>query len=236
MQRYTPDVPGPSVSDQRLSLQTRIGPPEQTDQSYPTDDTGNNGPSVHYLTLSQSGTQARIGPPINTNKSYLKEAKAHLDTIEREYNKAFALRVDIDNLLNGFKQRLHVNKTAQLSVCFKSLRRLVGKDETLELRQGGQLHIFVGEKACEDAKEAVEKFNVMLERCSEYPEKQSEAEEMIQQKIAALERDRVQTLATLDAQQRARRQLTEIHQWGEKIQSLVKATKSSASYLISRNK
>ena len=154
-----------------------------------------------------------------------------MDTIEREYNKTFALRVDIDNLLNGFKQRLCVNKETQLSVCFKNLRDIVGRYETLMLSQKGQLHIVIGEEACEDAKEAVAKFNAMLERCSEYPEKQSEAEVTIQQEIAALERDSVQTQATLDAQQRARRQLSALHDWGEEIQSLVMDTKSSASNL-----
>ena len=185
--------------------------------------------------FSESIVKAETGPTVDLEQSFLEKAKAHLDIIEREYNRMFALRVDIDNLLKGFKQRLRVSKTAQLSVCFKNLRDLVGKYETLELSQEEQLHIVIGEEACEDAKEAVAKFNTMLERCSEYPEKQREAEATIQQKIVALEKDRVQTQATVDAQQRAKTQLMKIHQWGEEIQSLVKVTKSSAKYLLSRN-
>ena len=63
------------------------------------DDTGNSGPSVDHQRFSQSATQARIGPPVDFKPSYLEEAKAHLNAIEREYNKILALCVDTDNLL-----------------------------------------------------------------------------------------------------------------------------------------
>ena len=198
-------------------------------------DTKNDRPSADYRQFSQSFVQATIGSPADITQSYLKEAKAHLDNIEEEYKKIFDVRVDIDNPLKGFKQKLCVKKTTQLFVCFKRLRRLVGNDKTLQLSQEGQLHIVIGEDACEDAKEAVEQFNLMLQRCSEYPEKQNEAEAIIEREIVALERDSVQTQATLDAQQRARTQLSALREWGEEVQNIIEDTKSSAKHLLSKN-
>jgi hypothetical protein len=185
--------------------------------------------------FSQALVHAETGPPVDIEQSFLEDAKAHLDTIEKEYKKMFELRVDIDKLLKGFKQRLHVEEKTQLSVCFKHLRGLVGDYETLQLSREGQLCIIIGEDACEGAKEAVEKFNLMLQRCSEYPEKQSEVEAIIEREIVALERDSVQTQATLDAQQRARKQLSALREWGEWIQSHIKETKSSSKYLSGQN-
>ena len=135
--------------------------------------------------------------------------------------------MDIDNLLKGFKQRLYVNETIQLSMCFKHLRDLVGDE----------LHINIGEEACEDAREAVEKFNLMLERCSEYPKEQSEAKATIEQEMIALERGdtQVQTLAILEALERGKKWLMKLQQWNKEIESLIKDTKSSARYLQIRD-
>ena len=193
--------------------------------------------AVDYTTFSQSVIQAEIGPPVDIKQSYLKKEKAHFDMIEKEYDIIFAVRVDIDNLLKGFKQRLHVDETVPLWMCFKQLRDLVGDDKTLELSEEGELHIVIDKEACEDAREAVEKFNLMLERCSEYPKKQSEAKTTIEHKIIALEGGdtRYHTLAIVEALERARKQLMKLQEWNKEIESLIKDTKSSARDLRTRD-
>ena len=120
-------------------------------------------------------TREKTGPPVPLQQSFLNATKANLDAIEERYTEIFALRVDIDNLLKGFKQRLYVDETDTLAICFQKLRELVGPYENLKPNEQ-DMHIDIGEDADEDAREAVEKFNQMLERCRKFPEKQREAE------------------------------------------------------------
>ena len=88
-------------------------------------------------TFSKTLIQEEIGLLVPLKESYLNPAiKINLEDIEATYTEIFALCVDIDNLLMGFKQRLdlyYVDETASISICFEHLRSLVGPDEILEL-------------------------------------------------------------------------------------------------------
>lgn len=172
-----------------------------------------------------------MGPAPELNQSYLSQTQAYLHAIDQEYDRVFALRRDIDNLLKGFKQKLHVDETTELKVCFEDLRKLVGDYETLKLSRDEQLRIIVGEDADDDAKDAIEKFNIMLERCCEFPEQQHAAETTIQEKIMATENESMQFHATQEALQRAKKQLNTLPKWGKEIQSLINDTTSASKHL-----
>ena len=183
-------------------------------------------------TFSQTLTQKGIGPLVPLKESYLNPAiKANLEDIEAIYTEIFALCVDIDNLLTGFKQRLYyVDEIASISMCFEKLRSLVGQDETLELNKRDNIImcIDIGKNADEDAKEAVTKFNLMLERCREFLAKQNKAKTEIPEKISAIEAESVQTQATLDAVDRAKKQFHSIQEWNKQIVEIIEDTKSAS--------
>ena len=183
--------------------------------------------------FSQSTTERETGPPLNLEQSFLDRTKVHLDAIEEQYSQILPLRKEIDDLLGGFKQRLRVGGTTPLSGCFKHLRGLVGHYETLTLNQE-DMKIVIGEEAEEDAKEAVEKFNFMLEKCVEFPERLEGAKTVVQERIVALERERIQTQATIDAVERAKKQLDDLHTWGDDIENIKKGTRSASGHLASK--
>ena len=184
-------------------------------------------------TFSPDLTKEETGPPVPLEQSFLNDTKANLDAIEQTYNNILTLRVDIDNLLKGFKQRLYVDETAMLSMCFKQLRERVGPYETLELNEQ-DMCIIIGEDADEDAKEAVCKYNLMLDRCREFPEKQREAEKVIKDKISAVETESIQIQAMLVAVERAKKQFDSLHEWDEEIKLIIKGTKVASKHLASR--
>ena len=184
--------------------------------------------------FSASFAQKNVGPAKSIPQTYLHKTKAHLDAIETKYNEIYTVRQHIDDLLKGFKQRLDIDETSELPLCFQSLREQHLKNQgwgvkNLELKEQ-ELRI-VGNIPNEDAKEAVYKFNTMLEECRGFLEKQHTAHEFIQDKIRAIEREPVQIQTTQDALQRAKKQLEMIQTWNKQIENLVSATKLASSYL-----
>lgn len=184
--------------------------------------------------FSLSVTEKETGPPLLISQSFLNETKAHLDAIEAQYNQLLPLRVEINDLLAGFKQVLHLEENTQLSVCFKHLREMVGQYKTLKLNQ--EMKIIIDEEEEDDdddgdAREAVKKFNLMLEKCRELPEKLNTAKTDVEERIRALENERVQIQETLDAIDRAKKQLDDLATWAQQIEQIERSTKSAASCL-----
>ena len=91
--------------------------------------------------------------------------------------------------------------------------------------------IDIGKNADEDAKEAVTKFNLMLERCGEFLVKQNEAKTEIQEKISAIEGESLLIQAILDAVDRAKKQLHFIQEWNKQINKIIKDTQSASQQL-----
>ena len=183
--------------------------------------------------FSEADTEEKLGPHVALEKSYQQQSKQYLTVIEQEYNSLVALRSEIDNLLSGFKQRLRLPEETKLNTCFKNLRDLIGLYDTLELNET-EMQIVIDPKVNEDAVEAVSKFNMMLEKCSEFQEKQQTSKQIMEENLLALENEGTQTQASLDAIERAKSQLKLVHEWNADVKHIVFDTKTSSKQLASR--
>ena len=167
------------------------------------------------------------------DKSYQENSKKHSADIDKEYNRVFALRSEINAMLAGFKQRLELQEHMNLSVCFKNLRKLVGLYDTLELNEE-VMQIIIDPKADEDAVEAVNKFNMMLEKCHEFQEKLQTSKPVMEENLMALEKESMQTQETLDATVRAKNQLECVLEWEADVKHIIFDTKTSSRLFTSR--
>ena len=182
------------------------------------------------MDLGEHVFSLRDQPQILLNESYLARTKAHLAAIEEQYNEVLPLCTEINGLLEEFRRILKVEQKTLLSVCFKHLRRNIGRYDTLELNKEN-MRIDIDEEAEKYAKEAVEKFNLLLVKCSEFPDKLKQAKSVIQERVTALDRERVQTHATMEALARAKEQFEDIEKWANEAVYCIRATKSLSCYL-----
>ena len=196
-----------------------------------TDDAQPLGSERYDFSLSAASV-AR--PNVDISQSYLGKSKHFFETIIQKYTETRERRQEIDNLLKGFKQRLQLDEKAELPTCFTCLRSLVGDYEYLQLSQDDSLRIIVGKDADEVAQEAIVKFNLMLERCAEFPVKKDAAMTLIQEKIEALEKER-QIQATQDALQQSKVYLKTISEFDQQIQDLIRDVKLAKRDLESKS-
>ena len=182
--------------------------------------------------FSPSLVREDIGPTVELEQSFLENARANLEAIDQEYNEISEICEDIGNLQGGFRQRLRVQEEILLSECFKHLRQRVGKySQTLNFNTE-RMCIEIGEEEDEDAQEAVEKYNCMLERCKEFQEKKPKAERVIKEKMTALAGESIQTQATQEAVQYAQQKYDALLARDNDIQRILTDTKSAAKYLL----
>ena len=181
----------------------------------------------------EADVESEVGPRVALEKSYQLRSKELATVIEQEYNTLFQMRSDVNALLLGFKQRLDLVDDTKLTMCFKTLRELVGPYSTLQLNEEA-MQIVVDEQADEDAVEAVHKFNMMLEQCCEFREKAHTAKQIMKENLKALERESKQFQSTLDAIQRAKKQLEFVQEWGSHIRCIIQDTKNSSKALAPR--
>ena len=173
-----------------------------------------------------------IGPPVKLEQSFLENARANLEAIDQEYNEISEICEDIGNLQGGFRQRLRGQEKTLLSECFKHLRQRVGRySQTLNFNTE-RMCIEIGEEEDEDAKEAVEKYNCMLERCKEFQEKKPKAERVIKEKLTALAGGSIQTQATQEAMKHAQQKYDALLARDKDIQRILTDTESAAEYLL----
>ncbi|CAI7993770.1 hypothetical protein GBAR_LOCUS1320, partial [Geodia barretti] len=182
--------------------------------------------------FSEADAERKVGPRVALNKSYQKNSKKHSADIDKEYNRVFALRSEINALLAGFKQRLELQEHMNLSVCFKNLRKLVGLYDTLEFDKEA-MKIVIDPKADEHAVEAVNKFNMMLDKCHEFQEKLQTSKPVMEEKLMALEKENMQTQETLDAIARAKNQLKCVQEWEADVKHIIFETKTSSMLFTS---
>ncbi|CAI7993762.1 hypothetical protein GBAR_LOCUS1316 [Geodia barretti] len=179
--------------------------------------------------FSEADAERKVGPRVALDKSYQENSKKHSADIDKEYNRVFPLRSEINALLAGFKQRLELQEHMNLSVCFKNLRKLVGLYDTLEFDKEA-MKIIIDPNADEDAVEAVNKFNMMLEKCHEFQEKLQTSKPVMEEKLMALEKESTQTQETLDATARAKNQLKCVLEWEADVKHIIFETKTSSIY------
>lgn len=207
---------------------------EQDEASQHTDtDTEQGDADEEFL---PTFVQEVAGPRVVLEESFLDKAKAHMDAIDEEYNKISAIYEDIGNLQNGFRGRLGVAEKTLLSECFKHLRELVGPYcRTLEWNgEHNIMRIEIGEEEDEDAKEAVAKYNTMLTRCKEFKENVPEAETVIKQKMAALACESIQTAATQEAVENAKKKCEALQEKRKVIDRILADTRSASIHLLPR--
>ena len=200
-----------------------------------TDDENNAQQPLGSERYDFSTSAGRVAEPnIDIPQSYLGKSKHLFETIIQKYTETRERRQEIDNLLKGFKQRLQLDEKAELPTCFTRLRSLVGDYEYLQLSRDDPLCIIVGEDADEVAQEAIVKFNLMLERCAEFPVEKDAAMTLIQEKIEALEKER-QIQATQDALQQSKVYLETISEFDQQIQDLIRDVKLAKRDLESKS-
>ena len=186
--------------------------------------------SARGYRFSDSEVKQKLGPRVALVHSYQQKSEEWSTLIEQQYKQLFVLRSDINGLLVGFKHRLGFQEETKLSVCFRQLRELVGRDHTLKFNEEA-LKIDIDPQADEDAVEAVSKFNWMLEKCRELQEKLHTSKSLMECNIGALERGRIQTTATLDAIERGKKQLELVEEWATHVRFIIQDTKSSSKAL-----
>lgn len=179
--------------------------------------------------FSDADIERQVGPPVALDQSYNKESRERLQAIEQHYSTLANLRSEINALLAGFKQRLDHKEEATLNMCFEKMRELVGKYEILKLNKR-EMKIMISDEAQDDAVEAANKFNMMLEKCHELQEKVCISKQVMEEKLQALERDK-QFQSTLDAIHRAKKQLELVREWDKHVNNIISDTKSSSKKL-----
>jgi hypothetical protein len=182
--------------------------------------------------FSEADTERKVGPCVALDKSYQENSKNHSADIDKEYSRVFALRSEINALLAGFKQRLELQEHMNLRLCFKNLKELVGLYDTLEFDEEA-MKIVIDPNADEDAVEAVNKFNMMLEKSHEFQEKLQTSKPVMEEKLMALEKESTQTQETLDAIARAKNQLECVQEWEADVKHIIFDTKTSSKLFTS---
>ena len=188
------------------------------------------GVSVRGYRFSDSEVKQKLGPRVALVHSYQQESEKLSTLVEEQYKQLFVLRSDINGMLVGFKHRLGFHEETELSVCFRHLRELVGRDRTLEFN-GEALKIDIDLQADEDAVEAVNKFNWMFEKCREFQGKVHTSKLSMKYNIGDLERGSMQTTATLDAIERGKKQLELVQEWATHVRFIIQDTISSSKAL-----
>ena len=194
---------------------------------------GERGAS-NYSKFSEVDIKKELGPSQDLSQSFLQKCKAHLGTIEQEYGVMFKLRCEIDALNMGFKEKLGLHKEASLANCFRALRQLVGRKQTLELNYDeNTTEIEIDENADDDPKLAVDKFNSMLKKCHELRDKLKEARGRVETELAEFEREsaKVQIQATVKASERARKQLHLLEDWEKDADDIICDAETSSGKL-----
>ena len=163
------------------------------------------------------------------NQSFLQRTREHLAVIEQEYEAVLAMREEIHNIFMGFKQSLELSEEEELSDCFKKLRELVGKRETLELNEESKIDI--SPEADGGASQAVHKFNGMVDKCTVLRERLVEAKANIKERISAIEGE-IQTQATEDATKRARKQARYLRNWSRDITAITEDSEDCSVHLL----
>ena len=208
-------------------------PAEERNEEVPAENGEEDVPAERCpwdYTFSKADIEKEVGPPVVLKESFLRQSIEHLRVIDQEYETTFAMRVDIHAIFTEFRDTLNVSEQANISECFKSLGKLVGRRRTLSLDKNR----IVSEDTDGTVNQAVEKFNEMANKFEELQCKLAQAKAIIEEKIDALEMETVQTTATEHAIQRARKQARLLQDWEGHIEDIYEDAESAAGYLVGR--
>ena len=160
---------------------------------------------------------------IQLEGSYLEKTKGYFEEIEQKYKEVSEMKKEIFQLQDDFKEKLNVPTDCEFPMCFKKLRETVGCDTILELKEseGEPLQIITDERDEEDAIQAVEKFNGMLQMCHNLLEGETPAIQFIKEKMQAIQKS-FQTDMTEKALNESEKYIKNISDSCEGIRKLTK--------------
>lgn len=188
------------------------------------DDTRQQQPAGHSeYSLSPELESSPIESRVRITESFLEPARDYFRDIDQRYNATLEKRKEIDTLLKVFKEKLGLPANANFPACFKELRKRVGKYDILEISRDEPLRIILGDEVNGDGvREAVEKFNSMLQKCREFPAEMEAASAYIEEKMEAVRKEPLQTEKTVTALENSNHSLQQIQSFGQEIDKLIR--------------
>ena len=176
-----------------------------------------------------------IESQVQITESFLEPARDHFHDIDQRYNETLEKRKEIDTLLKEFKEKLGLQADSDFPTCYQQLRKQVGKYGTLELSRDEPLRVILGEGPDGNGvREAVEKFNSMLQKCREFPAEVEAAAAYIEGKLKTIRRGSLQTEKILTALGKSEESLRQIRTFDETIKTLIRDVKFARGDLESK--